>query len=66
MAVFWDVAPSILVDTDIIILMMEAVSSSETSININQTTRYNIRLDSDLNLYRILKKFSHWTLSCAS
>jgi hypothetical protein len=37
MAVFWDVAPCILVHTDrrfsVMILMMEAVSSSETSVS---------------------------------
>jgi hypothetical protein len=36
-AVFWDIA---------IALMMEAVSSSETSVNIYQTTRRNIPEDS--------------------
>jgi hypothetical protein len=38
MAVFWDVA-----------LMMEAVSSSETSVNIYQTTWCNIPKDSHLH-----------------
>jgi hypothetical protein len=40
MAVFWDIAPSDLVD-----MVMEAVTSSETSANIYQTTRRNIPED---------------------
>jgi hypothetical protein len=47
---FWDAAQYSLVDTDIseelITLMMESVSSSETSVNIYQTTRLNIPEDS--------------------
>jgi hypothetical protein len=45
MAVFWDVAPCSLVDTD---LMMKAVSTSETLVNIYQITRRNIPEDSHL------------------
>jgi hypothetical protein len=53
-AVFWDVAPcSLVILTDVsevltvsnirvITLMMEATSTSETSVNIYQTTRRNI------------------------
>jgi hypothetical protein len=41
MAVFWDVAPGIA-------LMMEAVNTSETSVNFYQTTRRNIPEDSHL------------------
>jgi hypothetical protein len=43
MAVFWDVAPCSLVA-----LMVEAVSSFETSVNIYQTARRNISEDSHL------------------
>jgi hypothetical protein len=62
MAVFWDVAPCSLVDIDrcfrgayclhyqgvssLTTLMMEAVSSSETLLNIYQTTWCNIPEDS--------------------
>jgi hypothetical protein len=46
LAVFWDVAPCSPVNTDprfrVIILMMEAVRSSETTVNIYHTTRRNI------------------------
>jgi hypothetical protein len=68
MAVFWDVAPCSLVDTDrrfrgayclhhqgLITLMMDAVSSSETLVNIYQTTRSNFSEDS--HLYKCLFLF---------
>jgi hypothetical protein len=42
--VFWDVAP--------IVLMMEVVNTSETSINFYQATRRNIMEDSHLLVYR--------------
>jgi hypothetical protein len=55
MAVFWYIAPCSLVLTDvseehvfIIALMMEGVRSSETSVNIYQTTRRNIPEDSHI------------------
>jgi hypothetical protein len=46
MAVFWDVVPCSLIDID---LMIEAVSFSETSVFIYQTTRCNIPQDSHLH-----------------
>jgi hypothetical protein len=46
MTVFWDVAPCSLVEVyrcfRAIVLMMEAVNTSETSVYFNQTTRSNI------------------------
>jgi hypothetical protein len=55
MAVFWDGEACSLVNTDrrfrracLIILMMEAVSSSKKSVNIYQTSRCNIPKDSHL------------------
>jgi hypothetical protein len=52
--VFWDVAPCSLVEIDRcfrgIALMMEAVSTSETSVNFYQTTWRNIAEDSHLHL----------------
>jgi hypothetical protein len=42
--VFWDIAPYSLM----IALMMEAVSTSETSVNLYQTARRNIPEDSHL------------------
>jgi hypothetical protein len=54
MTVFWDVAPCSLVETDddtvlltvsitrAIVLMMEAISTSETTVSFYQTTRRNI------------------------
>jgi hypothetical protein len=47
--VFWDVAPCSLVDIDRRIAV-KATSSSETSVNIYQTTRRNIPEDSHLQL----------------
>jgi hypothetical protein len=46
MTFFWDVA--------IIALMMEAVSTSETSVNFYQATWHNIPEDSHLNLNDLL------------
>jgi hypothetical protein len=43
MAVFWEVAPCSLVE---VYLMMEAASTSETSVNFYQATRRNIAEDS--------------------
>jgi hypothetical protein len=40
--------------TKIIALLMEAVSSSETSVNIYQTTRHNIPEDSHLHVHIVL------------
>jgi hypothetical protein len=44
MAVFWDVAPS-----DVRALMMEAVSTSETSAGIYQATWCNFLVESTVN-----------------
>jgi hypothetical protein len=52
MTVFWDVA---------IALMMGAASTSETSINIYQTTRHNIPDDSHLRTCRRENLKSHLT-----
>jgi hypothetical protein len=48
MTVFWDVAPCSLVEIDRRFrgAMMEAVTTSETSVNFYQTTRHNIPEDS--------------------
>jgi hypothetical protein len=55
-AVFWDVEPWYLVDTDRqIALIVEEVSSSETSVNIYQTTRCNILEDSQLETLLYLR-----------
>jgi hypothetical protein len=55
MAVFWDVARCSVVDiASIIALMMEAVSSSETSVSVYQTTRRKIPEDSHLFLQILL------------
>jgi hypothetical protein len=52
MAVVWDVAPCSLIETErcskLIVLMMEPVSTSETSGNFYHTTRRNIPQDSHL------------------
>jgi hypothetical protein len=48
-AVFWDVAPCSLVDIDRRFRGAEAVSSSETSVNIDETTRRNIPEDNHLH-----------------
>jgi hypothetical protein len=53
MVVVWDVSPCSLVDTDRrIILMTEAVRSSETSVNMYQNTGCNIPEDSHLHTRR--------------
>jgi hypothetical protein len=51
MALFWDVA--------IIVLMMEAISTSETSVNFYQTTWRNIPENSDLHNHRHENLKSH-------
>jgi hypothetical protein len=58
MAVFWDVAPCNLVDSDqyfrgvygLVALLMVAVSNSETSVNIYQSIQRNIPEDSHLQI----------------
>jgi hypothetical protein len=53
MAVFWVVAPCSLIEVyRLIVLMMEAESTSETSVNFYQTTRRNIPEDSHLHIRR--------------
>jgi hypothetical protein len=61
MTVFWDVAPCSLVETDdvsevitasIIALMMEAVNTSETSVNFYHTSRINGPEDGHLHTRR--------------
>jgi hypothetical protein len=67
MAVFLDVEPCALVDTDrrftgaygAVALMMEAVSTSEASVNIYQTTRRNNQEDSHLRTRRHQNLKSH-------
>jgi hypothetical protein len=44
MIVFWDAAPC-----SLIVLLMEAASTSETSVNFYETTRRNIPEDSHLH-----------------
>jgi hypothetical protein len=59
-ALFWEVAPCTLVQADYcllppiikIALMMEAVSTSETSVNIYQTARRNIPEETRLHTRR--------------
>jgi hypothetical protein len=51
MTVFWDVASCSLV---LITLMMEAASTSETSVNFYQTTQHNIPEDGHLRNNRSL------------
>jgi hypothetical protein len=55
-AVVWDVAPCSLVDIDhhfrgAYCLPHQALSCSETSVNICQTTGHNIHIPGDSNLY---------------
>jgi hypothetical protein len=50
MTVFRDVVPCSLVEVAMIALMMEATTTSETSLNFNQTTRRNIPEDSHLQM----------------
>jgi hypothetical protein len=62
MAVFWDVAPCSLVESNRLIsnfiaLMMEAVSTPETSVSLYQTIRRNIPEDSQLRLYIVCLAF---------
>jgi hypothetical protein len=53
MTVFWVVALCSLVEVETLIaLMMEAASTSETSVNFYQTTRRNIPKDSNLHSRR--------------
>jgi hypothetical protein len=53
MTVFWDVSSCSLVETDrIIVLIMEAVGTSETSVNFLHTTRCNVPEDSRLHIRR--------------
>jgi hypothetical protein len=71
MTVFWDVAPCSLVEIDrrfrgvtasitkAIALMMEAASTSETSVNFYQTTRRNNPEDSHLHTHRRENLKSH-------
>jgi hypothetical protein len=52
MTVFWNVAPCTLEEVYrrlLIDMMMEAASTSETSVNFYQTTRRNIPEDNHLN-----------------
>jgi hypothetical protein len=55
--VFWDAAPCSRVEAArglLIALMMEAASTSETSVNFYQTVRHNIPEDSHLDtLYSV-------------
>jgi hypothetical protein len=68
MTVFWDFATYCLVEIDdvpevltfsIIVLMIEAVSTSETSVNFYQTTWRNIPEDSHLHTRRRENLKSH-------
>jgi hypothetical protein len=58
MAVFWDVPPCYLVKRSIA-LMMEALSFSETSVNIYQTTRCNYPEDNHIHTRRRENLKSH-------
>jgi hypothetical protein len=52
MTVFWNIVSCSLIELDVsgrIALMMEAVSTSEISINIHETIRRNIPADSHLH-----------------
>jgi hypothetical protein len=61
MAVFWVVAPCSLVEVyrRFIALMVEAASTSDTSVNVYQTTRRNIPEDSYLHTRRRENLKSH-------
>jgi hypothetical protein len=67
MTVFWNVAPCSLIETDIsevltasiITLMMEAVSTSEMSVNFYKTTWRNIPEDSLLHTHHCENLKSH-------
>jgi hypothetical protein len=68
MTVFWDVAPCDLVEVyrrfrGAIALIMEAESTSETSVNIYQTARRNILEGSNLDARRHENLKSHQALS---
>jgi hypothetical protein len=67
MTVFWDVSPCSLVQIDrLIALMMEAVSTSETSINLYWTTRRNIPEESHLQFDKDIAEKSYRAISCVS
>jgi hypothetical protein len=59
--IFWDVAPCSHVEVDrrYIALMMEAVRTSETSVNFNETTRRYIPEDSKLHFGSYLTACIH-------
>jgi hypothetical protein len=59
--VFWDIAPCCLagVDRRLIVLMMEAVRTSETSVYSSETTRHCIPEDSHLHTRRRENLKSH-------
>jgi hypothetical protein len=57
--VFWVVAPC-----RAIALMMEAASTSETSVNVYQTTRRNNPEDSHLYHFHCLPRFTIFTIIC--
>jgi hypothetical protein len=58
-SVFWDAAPCSLAETDqwfrVIVLLMEAVSTSETSVNFCEITRRNILEYNNFYLYSFRK-----------
>jgi hypothetical protein len=56
MTAFWDIAPR-----SLIALMMEAVRTSETSVNFYETTRRNIQEGFHLHTRRRQKIKSHKT-----
>jgi hypothetical protein len=70
MTVFWDVAPCSLVEIEqrfrgtyclslhAIVLVMEAVSTSETSVSFYHTTRRNIPEDGHLHAITLMKEAS--------
>jgi hypothetical protein len=67
--VFWDVLPCSQIDVDrrfrgafpshLIALMMEAASTSQTTVDIDLTTRQNIPEDSELHISRRENLKSH-------
>jgi hypothetical protein len=64
MTVFWDVTPCSLVWRWVFALMMEIVSTSETSLNFYQTTRRNIPKDGHLHTRRRENLKSHTVDRC--
>jgi hypothetical protein len=65
MAVFWDVAPYSLVVVNRrfrAVIVTEAVSSSEMSVIINQTTKYNVPEDSRLQRVIFLSNINQLNL----